>query len=180
MEKLKHMKEVLTDAVYSELKDIKKADTKELGEVIDMVKDLEEAIYYCTITKAMEAKEQYHPEEGKYYGGNSAPYVHGSGSHSSSRTYMPMGDYYYDYPRMEYNGGMKDSREGRSAMYRKTYMESKEMHKDKAVKMQELEKYMQELTRDMVEMIEDASPEERQLLHRKLATLSSKIENTNV
>jgi hypothetical protein len=57
MEKLKHMKEVLTDAVYSELKDIKKADTKELGEVIDMVKDLEEAIYYCTITKAMEAKE---------------------------------------------------------------------------------------------------------------------------
>jgi hypothetical protein len=39
---------------------------------------------------------------------------------------------------------------------------------------------MQELTRDMVEMIEDASPEERQLLHRKLATLSSKIENTNV
>jgi hypothetical protein len=31
-------------------------DAKELGEAIDMIKDLSEAIYYCTITEAMEAK----------------------------------------------------------------------------------------------------------------------------
>jgi hypothetical protein len=33
-------------------------DTKELGEAIDMIKDLSEAIYYCTITEAMEKKDE--------------------------------------------------------------------------------------------------------------------------
>jgi hypothetical protein len=33
-------------------------DAKELGEAIDMIKDLSEAIYYCTVTEAMEAKEK--------------------------------------------------------------------------------------------------------------------------
>ena len=37
---------------------LEQVDAKELGEVIDMVKDIEEAIYYCTITKAMEEKEK--------------------------------------------------------------------------------------------------------------------------
>jgi hypothetical protein len=92
----------------------------------------------------------------------------------------PTMEYPNDYNMMEYPVGMRDSREGRSPMTRRTYMESKEMHKDKAVKMQELEKYMQELTKDMVEMIEGASPEEKQLLQRKLTTLSGKIEQTNV
>jgi len=32
-------------------------DTHELGEVIDMIKDLEEALYYCSITKAMEESQ---------------------------------------------------------------------------------------------------------------------------
>ena len=204
MEKLKHMKEVLTNAVYAELGNLKDADTKELGEVVDMVKDLEEAIYYCTVTKAMEAKEHHSGAEKYYYyypekdmdmrhyngnGGNSSS-SNGSMSGSSARTYMPMGDYYYDYPYMGYTSQMRDSegrftsgrdsREGRSAMSRRTYMESKEMHKDKTVKMQELEKYMQELTKDMVEMIEGASPEEKQLLQRKLTTLGTKIEQVNV
>jgi hypothetical protein len=31
-------------------------DAKELGEVIDMIKDIEEAIYYCTVTAAMVEK----------------------------------------------------------------------------------------------------------------------------
>ena len=31
-------------------------DTRELGEAVDMIKDLAEAIYYCTVTKAMEEK----------------------------------------------------------------------------------------------------------------------------
>jgi hypothetical protein len=32
---------------------LSEVDTKELGEAIDMIKDLEEAIYYCTVTEAM-------------------------------------------------------------------------------------------------------------------------------
>jgi hypothetical protein len=40
-------------------------------------------------------------------------------------------------------------------------MEAKEMQKDKAMQMRELEKYMQELSSDIVEMIQDSSPEEK-------------------
>ena len=140
-----------------------------IDQLIDMVKDLEEAIYYCTITKAMEEKEksgnggekEYHyyteyryperdmdRENGKMYynmmpmtytdqgrmyyngggssggsgssgsGGSSGGNSGGGGSSSGgSRNYSE-----YEYPMM------RDSREGRSPMSRKTYMESKEMH----------------------------------------------------
>lgn len=37
---------------------LKETDTEELGQAVDMIKDLEEAIYYCTITKAMEKSEK--------------------------------------------------------------------------------------------------------------------------
>jgi len=37
---------------------IQNVDAHELGEVVDMVKDIEEALYYCTITKAMDKKEE--------------------------------------------------------------------------------------------------------------------------
>jgi hypothetical protein len=41
--------------------------------------------------------------------------------------------------------------------------------------MQELEDYVHELTNDIIEMIEDATPEEKQLLRQKITTLSTKI-----
>ena len=34
--------------------DLTSVDAKELGEAVDMIKDLSEAIYYCTITESME------------------------------------------------------------------------------------------------------------------------------
>ena len=43
--------------IESQMTNLDEVDTKELGEAIDMIKDLEEAMYYCTITKAMEQKE---------------------------------------------------------------------------------------------------------------------------
>jgi predicted transcriptional regulator len=66
-------------------------------------------------------------------------------------------------------------REGRSPMSRKTYMESKEMHQDKSSQMRELEKYLQELSADITELIEDASPEEKQLMQQKIGNLATKI-----
>jgi hypothetical protein len=54
MERLKYMKEALISCVEKELGNLLEADSKELGEAIDMIKDLEETIYYSTITKAME------------------------------------------------------------------------------------------------------------------------------
>lgn len=46
--------------------------------------------------------------------------------------------------------------------------------------MKELEKYMQELITDITEMIQGTSPEEKQLLQKKIATLSEKVGQISV
>jgi hypothetical protein len=175
MEKLKSMKETLMGCVQGEICNLKSADTQELGAAVDMIKDLSEAIYYCTITEAMEHKEKNGEKEHHYY--YPTEYASNGGRRGSS-------DYMMDYPyymrdmdrergRMYYDGGsssngnnargggtrgygemgeieipfnMRDIREGKSPMSRKTYMESKEMHQDRTIHMRELEKYMQELS----------------------------------
>lgn len=76
--------------------------------------------------------------------------------------------------------GMRDGREGRSGMSRRSYMQTKEMHPDnsqesKQAKMKELEKYMGELSGDITEMIAGASNEEKTMLKAKLQTLMQKI-----
>ena len=170
MEMLKSMKDTLMTQAQSQMGNLSSVDAKELGEVIDMIKDLEEAIYYCTIVEAMEGKDKEEKPHSMYY----MPYPRDME--------RPMGKMYYDggnsnsmgssvkgYRETLYDPyGMRDVREGRSPMSRKTYMESKEMHHDKTKQMQELEHYMQELTTDIVEIIEDATPEEKQLLQKKL------------
>jgi hypothetical protein len=62
MERLRHIKNTLIDAAMAHMSDLRTVDTAELGEVIDMIKDIEEAIYYCHVSKAMESKEEveYH------------------------------------------------------------------------------------------------------------------------
>lgn len=70
---------------------------------------------------------------------------------------------------------MGDLREGRSARTRRTYMEAKELHKGKDKQMKELEKYLNELSADITEMISDASQEERDILSQKMTTLIDKI-----
>lgn len=236
MEQLKQMKEMLTGCVQGQLTHLDTVDAQELGAAVDMIKDLSEAIYYCTITEAMKEKEEnnsnmmYYPV--MYYGeGNTTDGRDSSrGGHRNYEDYAmryhnrmpypyyPEEEYYRDMDKMKgrmyYNGGsssgngggsssgssngggssssgsgsrnyserempfgemMRDRREGRSPQSRKNYMESKEMHKDKASKMQELEKYAQELTSDLVEMVEDASPEEKQLLSSRIAALATKL-----
>jgi hypothetical protein len=41
--------------------------------------------------------------------------------------------------------------------------------------MKELEKYLQELSSDIIEMIQDASPEEKSFLEKKISALAVKI-----
>lgn len=220
MERLKHIKEMILDCVQGEICNLPQADTKELGEAIDMLKDLEEAIYYSTITEAMNAKEQgddrgkevmyypypmYYPANNSYSSGDKGMeyydpyrdmdrhngkmyYNGGSGSSSSrsggnsnmgsggnsggSRSYQEM-----EYPR---SMDMRDRREGRSPMNRKMYMEAKEMHHGKESQLKELENYMHELTNDVTEMIKDSSPEEKQLMQKKIAALAEKVGQINV
>lgn len=143
LRRLQEMKRQIACAVECELCDIANADTHELGEAIDMIKDLEEAIYYATITEAMNEKNDYHKD-------------------SSHKEYI-------------YEDDNDDEYEGHSHKNRRMYMEAKEMHKDKATQLKELEKYMQELTADIVDMIQDSSPEEKQYLEKKISALATKI-----
>ena len=53
IEKLKSIQECLANAAEVQIYDLENVDAQELGEVIDIIKDIEETIYYCTVTKAM-------------------------------------------------------------------------------------------------------------------------------
>lgn len=191
-EKLQWMKDSLICVVENQLCNLSEVDTEELGEAIDMIKDLEEAIYYCTVTEAMnhQGKEmkmkngdhyQKLEDDRMYYGdGYPAMYADGdrnrradgtfyTDSGEMSGTNSSNGRNYYDWPMQ------RDEREGRSYNSRRMYMEAKEMKRDKASQLRELEKYMQELSQDITEMIADASPEEKQYLEKKITALASKI-----
>lgn len=65
MERLKMMEESLMSCAQSQMSHLDNVDAKELGEVVDMIKDLEEAMYYCSIVKSMEKREK--EEEYHYY-----------------------------------------------------------------------------------------------------------------
>jgi len=63
MEQLKAIKSTLVSLVQSQLGDVQHTDAKELGEVIDMIKDLEESMYYCSIVEAMEKSREEGTED---------------------------------------------------------------------------------------------------------------------
>lgn len=94
MEELKTMKQNLTSLVQSQMGNLDQVDTHELGEAIDMIKDLAEAIYYCTITEAMEKSSENNNMRSYYYSEPSS-----SGSNRSGNTGMSSGgntSYYHE------------------------------------------------------------------------------------
>ena len=105
MEHLKMMKERLVDCVEKQITgNLEYANAEELGEAVDMIKDLSEAIYYCTITEAMDEKEQQ--ARGSHY-----PVAHYYGE--GMREY-PM---YMDYPVMYADGGQGGNRNYTPMLY---------------------------------------------------------------
>ena len=191
-EALKMMKEQLMSCVQGQLGDISKVDAHELGEAVDMIKDLAEAIYYCTITESMEKSSEDKGETNiNYYttpttynrmmytdpyrdmerDGGYMYYTTGGRGHGTGGGNRGGVNYYTEMP----GDIWRDPREGRSPMRRRMYMEGKEMHNDPNSQLRELEAYLQELSTDITEMIKDASPEERATLHQKMTTLASKI-----
>lgn len=148
-----------------------------------MIKDMSEAIYYCSVSKAMEEREEEEKYSRKYY----TPYVH----YPDYTRYRDMdrdyGKMYYHDGNMTHNDGryttpstsypteMRDVREGKSPVMRKYYMESKEMHHGKEKQIEELERYLKELSEDITEMISGATTEEKTILKQKLAQLTNKI-----
>lgn len=172
MEQLKTMKEAIMCQVQGQLNNLYDVDAKELGEAIDMIKDLSEAIYYCTVTEAMEGKEEkggntYYYTENRYPSEGGRMYYSGGNSSSQGRGYYTEREMPLDFAR--------DYREGRSGSQRRMYMESKEMHHGKEKEMKELEKYIQDLSTDITEMIKDATPDEKRMLQNKLTTLATKV-----
>lgn len=146
--RLTTMIEHLTKCVEYQMEHLEQANSCELGEAVDMLKDLHEALYYHTITEAMKG-------EGAY------------------------GDWPVEHKKKDHHlidDGLKDNNiyEGRSPKNRRMYMEARHS-KDKATQLRELEKYMQELTADIVEMIEEASSDEKAYLEKKISALASKI-----
>lgn len=218
-ERLKHMKETLMSAVESQMYNLSDVDAEELGEVVDMIKDLEEATYYCAVVKAMEEAEERNKKEGhskemyytpmyypmhygngssyymeregntdgrdmprRYYNGSGTSSMGGSMSSNSSSSQYSNGNgsgSSSQYSEREFPQAFQDSREGRSPRSRRMYMEAKETHQDKTTQMKELEKYAQELTQDIIEMVEGASQEERQYLSKKVTALANKITQIN-
>lgn len=207
MERLKEMKKclegVVENQIHSNLKDV---DAKELGEAVDMIKDLAEAIYYCTITEAMKEDEQQSPRHGmmyyspkkmmidrypiEYYDPRQREKINGAykNEYQNKNSSYGSGEWrdekgiHHD-PSMRYpatidhiyrDGMMRDPHEGKSGQRRKMYMDGKGV-KAKEHQMRELESYMQELSDDIVEMIQDATPEEKNMLSQKISLLASKI-----
>lgn len=53
-EKLRCIQSKLIELAYEQMESPECVDAQELGEVVDIIKDIDEAIYYCTVVKAME------------------------------------------------------------------------------------------------------------------------------
>ena len=192
MHRLKQMKEQLVSCVQGQMTNLAQADTEEMGAAIDMIKDLEQAMYYCTLVKAMEDHEkeekEYHRSEYRdldrergrmYYSPRYPEMREGNWHYPMGEEMMPYKDKHKDGERSgrhgEYPTEMLDHREGTSPIHRKYNMEAKELRQDKKMQIEELEKYMHELSSDITEMISGASPEETALLKQKLVTLIEKI-----
>lgn len=188
MEQLREIEKCLVSQIQAQCGDLKKVNAKELGEVVDMVKDLEEAMYYCSIIEAMEksAEEKqnmninYYMEGDagrNYYGGRM--YYDGQSSSSSGNTSDSGMSGRKNYvPYMEYAPYMmRDDkwRQDRSSTSRRMFMESKHEHKDNQQAMKELERYIYDLGEDLVDMVREATPEEKQVLINKIQQLTSKI-----
>lgn len=201
MKQLKNMKETLVSATQAQLANLQNVNTEELGCAIDMIKDLSEAIYYCSIVKSMEeAQEQqkmqsqqqpmyfrepypYYPERDQDREWNRMYFSDGGGGNNSSGASTQTSN--SSTGSTNRSGGTRNFQEfqyypnpyeGRSPDKRRTYMESRQ-NGDKSVGMKELEHYAQELTSDIIEMMQDATAEEKQMLARKLTVLSNKIQS---
>ena len=53
-DKLRCIQSKLIELAYEQMESPECVDAQELGEVVDIIKDIDEAIYYCTVVKAME------------------------------------------------------------------------------------------------------------------------------
>ena len=183
---------VCYDKDYNIVEAMKEAENEDNMRAIEMYEDYPERRYYDNYRYktsgrfAPKGKGSYMPRRGY----DEPPYYHMNPD--MYREHTP--EYYRDMDRMDgkmyytetgnmnntSNQNMRDYREGRSGMSRRGYMESKEQHKsnsqeDKQKKMLELEKYVDDLSNDVKEMIMDSTPEEKSMLKQKLMGMANNL-----
>ena len=183
---------VCYDKEYNIVEAMKEAENEDNIRAIEMYEDYPERRYYDNYRYktsgrfAPKGKGSYMPRRGY----EEPPYYHMNPD--MYREYTP--EYYRDVDRengrLYYtetgnmnnvsNQNMRDYREGRSGMSRRGYMESKEQHKsnsqeDKQKKMLELEKYVDDLSNDVKEMIMDSTQEEKSMLKQKLMGMANNL-----
>lgn len=166
IKRLHELEEALSCLLETQMGCLENVDAAEMGEVVDMIKDIEEAKYYASVTQAMKEASEYNYSYDPM--NEHRMYYHDSGRHEKET-----------YSEREFPYAFQDAREGRSHRSRRMYMEAKETHQEKTVQMKELEKYMQELAQDIIEMVQGASVEEKAYLSKKISALATKIQNLN-
>jgi len=225
LEPIKDMCKKLEEAVKHELsKGIENVDAKELGEVVDMIKDLYEAkekivkaCYYKGVLEAMEEhdfedEDEIEDEGRRGYRGQPRD---SRGRYMSRRGYesrmMPdmdydemerMRDYDRESGKMYYSngnvggsssmgggqssgsmgsqGGSREYSESRYDRAKRSYTETKEMHKggsseDKQITMKEAEKMINVIFDEIDEMLEDAPAELKSMIKTKGMAKMQKI-----
>lgn len=199
MYRIHNMLEDVSEAASTELaKGTDQVNTKEFGEVVDMIKDLSEAeknkaeaCYYNTLVEAME-KSEYGEDYNEYGPMERRGYSRGS-SRSMGRRNYPMHDgmmYQEDmYGRMGYSNGAygggsrgyssnsqpSNSRYGYSY---DNYMRNRRNYsstdpEDKQERMKMMQEYSNDLVGSLSKVMEDVSPEEKQMLKNNLNKIMS-------
>lgn len=136
--KLIPIAEHLICTVEKQMEDLEGVCTQELGEVIDMIKDLSKAIYYDVVTEAMLETDEL-------------------GEEIEVKKIKDTHDESHGYPSYH------------------AYMEAKHKNSDNAILMRELEKYMGDISQDLLEIMKNAAPEEKSYLNKKMNSLISKL-----
>lgn len=193
MYRMKMLKECLMSKLVEQMGHLEDVDAKEMGEVVDMIKDIAEAEYYCTVAKAMkeggEGVEEWEREEYKdrgeadrSNGGRRTPARSSrTGRFISGRS---EGDpVMRDYARYNYMDRGEADMPMRSGGYRNEadYIPGHSDGREYYDMMGELnpdlglENYMTTMSQHLTKMIQRATPEEKEKLKHTLTTLASKV-----
>ena len=201
------MIEKLSECAKSEIESgIENVDTCEMGKVVDMMKDLSEAMYYRTLTKEMDEStseetlemfERYGDgrrfyDKYRYADGRFAPKGRGTRRGYEEQPYYHMNPDMYREHEPEYWRDMdrKDGKmyytepitmESRYDKAKRMYTETKAKHnsgsvEDKQLTLKEGEKMLNVIIDELMEMVSDATPEMKNMVKTKGMSAMQKIQ----
>lgn len=208
IKRMHEMIEKLSEAAECEFsKGIENVDTCEMDKVVDMMKDLSEAMYYRTLTKAMQESDteeimemfdKYGDDGKRYYdmwrykSGRFAPKGMGTRRGYEEPPYYHMTPDQYKEHDPEYWRDLdrKDGKmyytepitmESRYDKAKRMYTETKAKHnsgsvEDKQLTLKEGEKMLNVIIDELMEMVNDATPEMKNMIKTKGMSAMQKIQ----